>query len=46
MANKMGKDKLSLPDRVAFVDTNLDLILRCAQDPQAHREWSQFENAW
>lgn len=36
----MGKDKLSLPDRIAYVDSNIDLILRCAHDPLAHKEWS------
>jgi DNA-directed RNA polymerase len=30
LANKMGKDKLSMSDRIKYVESNIDLILRCA----------------
>jgi DNA-directed RNA polymerase len=42
----MGKDKLPLADRVEYVDSNLDLILRCAAEPLKHTEWAELENAW
>jgi len=42
----MGKDKLSMDERVQYVESNMDLILRCANDPLKNREWTQFEDAW
>jgi len=46
LANKMGKDKLSMEERLEYVNSNMDLIIRCAADPLKHREWTEFEDCW
>ncbi len=33
LANKIGKDKLPLDDRVAYVDSIIDEVHKCAEDP-------------
>lgn len=42
----MGKDKLSFPERVEYVDSMMELIKKCAKDPIQNREWTEFEDAW
>lgn len=39
LANKMGKDKLSFPERLEFVDAHHDLVIKCAEDPMKNRDW-------
>jgi len=46
LANSMGKDKLSLKDRVAYVDENLDWILKCGKDPYQNTRWLECESPW
>lgn len=46
LANKMGKDKLPVDDRVAYVDDNMALIERILKDPVANREWESFDDGW
>lgn len=36
-ANLMGKDKASIPDKLAFLEQNLDLIHKFAADPLGER---------
>jgi hypothetical protein len=33
----MGKDKASIPDKLAFLEQNLDLIHKFAADPLGNR---------
>lgn len=47
MANLFGFDKASLDERVKFVDDNLDIIRKVAEDPIAHEEWwSKADKPW
>ncbi|CAD8112182.1 unnamed protein product [Paramecium primaurelia] len=46
LANKMGKDKLSMADREDYVDQNIDSIIKCAEDPIKYQDWAQLEDAW
>lgn len=45
-ANLAGVDKVSYQDRVTWVEENTDLIIRCAQDPFNHREWTEMDSPW
>mmetsp|Transcript_23031 Transcript_23031/g.22893 ORF Transcript_23031/g.22893 Transcript_23031/m.22893 type:complete len:209 (-) Transcript_23031:525-1151(-) len=42
----MGKDKMSFDERVAYCDSIIDSIHRCADDPRNSLEWIQSENPW
>lgn len=46
LANKMGKDKLPMDDRVGYIDDNMALIERILKDPINNREWEQFDDGW
>ena len=46
LANKMGKDKLPMDDRVGYVDDNMSTIERILKDPVNNREWELFDDAW
>ena len=46
LANKIGKDKLPFPERVAFVDSMMETVHRCADDPKNNLEWLDSENPW
>lgn len=46
LANVMGKDKLPFNDRVKYVDSIINVIHRCAEDPRNSLEWIQSENPW
>lgn len=39
VSNKMGRDKLSFPERLGYVEENLDYILQMGRKPLEHREW-------
>ena len=45
-ANMYGEDKISLDDRVKWVNDNEQWIVNCAQDPFRHREWEDASNAF
>ena len=45
-ANMYGEDKVSLEDRVKWVNDNEEWIVRCAQDPFRNREWEDASNAF
>lgn len=38
-ANLMGKDKASIEDKLAFIESNIDLIHKFAEAPMKNREW-------
>jgi len=46
LANVMGKDKCTFDERIEFVNSMIDVIHRCAEDPRNHLEWIQTENPW
>ena len=46
LANVMGKDKLPFDERVAYVDSIIDVVHKCAEDPRNSLEWIQSENPW
>ena len=47
LANLFGYDKASLDERVKFVDDNLELIRKVAEDPIANEEWwSKADKPW
>jgi len=45
-ANMFGEDKISLQDRVEWVNKNEDWILKCAEDPMNNRKWEDASNAY
>ena len=45
-SNLYGNDKVSLKDRVKWVNDNEEWIVKCAQDPFTHREWEDASNAF
>jgi DNA-directed RNA polymerase len=45
-ANMYGEDKISLDDRVKWVNDNEQWIVNCAQDPFRNREWEDASNAF
>lgn len=47
LANLFGMDKIPLSEREAFVDNNLDQVLRAAADPfKEEKWWSSAEKPW
>ena len=42
----MGKDKATIPEKMDFIEANLDLIKQIAEDPFKNREWLSFEECW
>ena len=46
LANKMGKDKLKMQDRINYVDENHEMIMKCAEKPMEYKNWIEFEDAW
>lgn len=46
LANVIGKDKLTLNERVNYVDSIIDSIYKCANDPYNNTEWLEAENPW
>ena len=45
-ANMYGEDKISLEDRVKWVNDNEEWIVKCAQDPFRNREWEDASNGF
>lgn len=45
-ANMFGEDKISLEDRVKWVEDNEDWILKCAEDPLNNRKWEEASSAY
>jgi DNA-directed RNA polymerase len=45
-ANKMGRDKLSFPERLQYTESNISLIHNIAKNPMKYREWAESEDAW
>ena len=45
-ANMFGEDKISLEERVEWVNKNEDWILKCAEDPMNNRKWEDASNAY
>ena len=39
LANTWGNDKVSFSDRIQWAEDNTDMILRCANDPLANKDW-------
>jgi DNA-directed RNA polymerase len=46
LANKMGKDKLSMDLREQYTDSIIPLIEKVVADPLANREWLEVEDSW
>ena len=46
LANKMGKDKLSFPERLSYVENLMGVIELCVADPLKNRQWLEFEDSW
>jgi len=46
LANKIGQDKLPLDERVAYVDSIIDDVHRCAEDPYNNTFWMEAESPW
>ena len=46
LANKMGRDKLPLYEREAFVDDNLSMIEKWNEDPIKNDSWLELEDCW
>jgi len=46
LSNKMGKDKLSMNDRIAYAESMIPVVERCVKDPLKHREWLECEDSW
>lgn len=45
-ANSWGADKLPLVDRIAWVEENEAMILRCAEAPLENQEWTEADAPW
>jgi len=45
-ANMYGEDKISLEDREQWVKNNEQMIIDCAIDPMANRQWEEASNAF
>ena len=46
LANKLGHDKISFEDRIAYVDDLLPKIHKTIQDPLKHDWWLHEEDCW
>lgn len=46
LANKIGKDKLSLDDRVKYAESIMEEVHACAEDPKNNLSWLKAENPW
>lgn len=46
VANKLGKDKLSFDDRVAYVENEMSTIAKYVENPLKHRDWLELEECW
>ena len=49
LSNKYGEDKLPLDgpnSRVAYAESIMDTIHKCAEDPKNNLEWLQAESPW
>ena len=46
LANKMGKDKMSFPDRVLYADSIMPIVEGCVKDPAKNRQWLEVEDSW
>ena len=46
LANKIGKDKLPLQERVEYVDTVIDEVHAVAEDPRNNLFWMNSDNPW
>lgn len=46
LANVMGKDKLTLPNREAYVDSIIDIVHKVADNPYNNIEWQEADNPW
>ena len=42
----MGKDKATIPEKLVFIEDNLDLIRAISKDPLKNREWLKNEDCW
>ena len=46
VANKMGKDKLTLYDREKYVEDNIQELRKWISDPIKHDDWLGLEDCW
>lgn len=45
-AGLWGKDKISFEERCAWVESNSEAILACAEDPYSNRFWMDADKPW
>lgn len=45
-ANTFGVDKVSMDDRITWVNDNMDLILLSAEDPLRYTFWTKADSPW
>ena len=45
-ANLMGLDKKPIPDKLVFIDSQIELIKAMADSPLERREWLAHEDPW
>ncbi len=46
LANVIGKDKLPFKERIEYIDSIMDTIHKCNEDPYTNKEWLNSENPW
>lgn len=46
LANKMGRDKLPLYEREAFIDDNLSMLEKWNKDPIKNDDWLELDDCW
>lgn len=46
IANTFGHDKLSLQNRIQWVDDNYEMIINCGRDPLEFKEWEDADSPW
>ena len=43
-ANTAGVDKVPFPERIAFIESNHEMILACAKDPLVNTQWADMDS--
>jgi len=46
LANKLGKDKLPLDEWVKYVESIVEEVHKCAEDPRNNTFWLESDNPW
>ena len=46
VANLMGKDKATVPEKLIFLEENIELVKKMAERPLEFRQWLSYEDCW